>query len=1086
MEGCDYEVFLSFRGPDTRTGFTDHLYIRLTDAGVRTYRDAEDLRVGEEIGPDLLGAIEQSKISIPIFSKSYASSKWCLKELAQMVECRKRKGQIIMPIFYHVEPSEVRYQTGGYGEALLEHENEKRVDDKSIRKWRAALNEVGRLKGWDIENVANRHEGQLVKELVTKVLSELKKAYLVVSDFLVGVDDYVKEVEGLLGTNTDDVKIVGIHGMGGIGKTTLAKVVYNKLSRDFADCCFLDDVRETSHSKGIVFVQNQLISNLSKKAHPGINSKDEGIMAIEERFSSKKVLILLDDVNEKDQLTALLGRRSCFGLGSRILITTRKVNVLREFGVKLTYLVGGLDPKRSLQLFSMHVFRSDHPPIEKMEQSREIVKIAEGLPLTLEVMGSTLSICGQRKEMWDDYLVKWKKGHIEGIGSKLKISYEELDSDQKQIFLDIACLFHEYDKNMAIYMWRDCGLCPIQNLEVLQLMSLIKIGEDNKLWMHDQLKDLGREIVSQESGGELDKQRRLWNHNDALEMLLRKKGNAKLEALCLQFKDWSEYRFTLEGFAALPKLRFLQVDSKHLSYERVDSFLSQATLLWHNMPFITSCTDCSLSENQLLPNLRWLSWHNFPRRILRLSKFSLSNLVILDFSGSRLTHDWDGWRHIKRAKKLKVLNLSECERLSKTPDFSGLLTLERLIIEGCHKLAEIDSSIGQLKHLEYLNLNNCQSLFHLPKELGTLPALTELILDNTSIVRLPDWWGIKNMESPHVHISLSSKAGDSLNCLTSLLQLSLNHTRITHLPDSIGALINLESLLLRECFSMERLPSSIRELRSLTELDLSDSGFIELPDSMESLENLKALKLFLLQKSVVSALPKLPESLTSLAIISNALTVDPDLSNLINLKLLLFIIMEPEISSESELVQVPMPRWIGKLSKLEVLTLGLPNITNLSPEFGALPYLKTLQLFSCCALERISQIPSTVTKLHIGRCPVLTTLDISYLKNLSELYVFGSPIEDLSERALSEDLLEWKISKDYGYDLAVTFGKMMCEQHGVDYLPSEYSILRELYKVQLHSHCLRALPKFLRYKFFFSLRRVFAIIFYLLRALHTL
>ncbi|KAK3437421.1 hypothetical protein EUGRSUZ_C02108 [Eucalyptus grandis] len=537
MEGCNYEVFLSFRGPDTRTGFTDHLYIRLTDAGVRTYRDDEDLRVGEEIGPDLLGAIEQLKISIPIFSKSYASSKWCLKELAQMVECRKRKGQVIMPIFYHVEPSEVRYQTGRYSEALLVHENKKREDDESIRKWRAALNEVGRLKGWDIENVANRfqltfstllsrhffirHEGQLVKEVVTKVLSELKKEYLVVTDFLVGVDDYVKEVERMLGTNTDDVKIVGIHGMGGIGKTTLAKVVYNKLSRDFAGCCFLADVRETSHSKGIVFVQNQLISNLSKKAHPGINSKDEGIMAIEERFSSKKVLILLDDVNEKDQLTALLGRRSCFGLGSRILITTRKVNVLREFGVKLTYLVGGLDPERSLQLFSMHVFRSDHPPIEKMEQSREIVKIAQGLPLTLEVMGSTLSICGQRKEMWDDYLVKWKKGHIEGIGSKLMISYEELDSNQRQIFLDIACLFHEYDKNMVIYMWRDCGLCPIQSLEVLQVMSLIKIGEDNKMWMHDQLKDLGREIVSQESGGELDKQSRLWNHNDTLEMLLR-------------------------------------------------------------------------------------------------------------------------------------------------------------------------------------------------------------------------------------------------------------------------------------------------------------------------------------------------------------------------------------------------------------------------------------------------------------------------------------------------------------------------------------------------------------------------------------
>ncbi|XP_056174633.1 disease resistance protein RUN1-like [Syzygium oleosum] len=1030
MEGCDYEVFLSFRGPDTRTGFTDHLYTRLTDAGVCTYRDGEDLHIGEEIGPDLLGAIEQSKISIPIFSRSYASSKWCLKELAQMVECRKRKGQVIMPIFYYVEPSEVRYQTGGYGEALLVHENKKRVDDETIRKWRAALNEVGGLKGWNTANVANGHEGQLVKEVITKVLSELKKVYLVVSDFLVGVDDSVKEVLGRIGTDTNDRKILGIHGMGGIGKTTLAKMVYNELSQDFVDCCFLADVRETSHSKGIVCLQTQLISDLSNQAHQSINSKDEGIMTIEERFSRKKVLILLDDVDEKDQLTALLGRRSCFGPGSRILITTRKVNVLREFGVKLTYFVGGLDPERSLQLFSKHVFRRDHPPIEKMEQSREIVKIAEGLPLILEVMGSTLSICGQTEEMWEDYLVKWKKGHINNFRSKLMISYETLDPSQREIFLDIACLFDGYDKSTVIYMWRDCGLCPTEGLEVLQLMSLIKIGEDNKLWMHDQLKDLGREIISQESGGELDKQSRLWNHKDALEIVLREKKNAKLEALCLKFEKWSEYRFTLEGFAALPNLRFLQVDSQPLVYDRVDRFFSQATLLWHNKSLIVSPTYFSLSENQLLPNLRWLSWHNFPQWILKISYFSLSNLVILDFSRSKITHDWNGWRHIKRAEKLKVLDLSECRHLIRTPDFSGLLTLERLILESCRYLAKIDSSIGQLKRLVFLNLRSCISLHYLPKELGGLSSLRELLLHHTNISEIPDWWGIENLENPHEQIS-PSEVGDSLNCLTSLLTLSLDGTDITHLPNSIGVLTNLESLSLSGCFYMHTLPYSIKELRSLTELDLFGTSLTELPDSMESLENLKALKLCLFQESVVPPLPKLPESLTSLAIVSDVPIADPDLSNLINLKLLLFIIAVPAISGRPKLVQVPAPWWIGRLSKLEVLTLGHPSITDLSPELGALPRLKTLQLFDCCSLECIPQIPSSVTKLHIGKCSSLTTLDISYLKNLAELYVLGSSIEDLSRREPSNNLQEWKISEDWGADLEQNFLKMMWKQHGL-------------------------------------------------------
>ncbi|XP_039156052.1 toll/interleukin-1 receptor-like protein [Eucalyptus grandis] len=106
--GHDYEVFLSFRGPDTRSGFTDYLYTSLTNAGICTFKDDKDLHVGEEFAPELLEAINQSRISIPIFSKGYASSVWCLKELVQMVKCQKNERQKIMPIFYDVTPSESR------------------------------------------------------------------------------------------------------------------------------------------------------------------------------------------------------------------------------------------------------------------------------------------------------------------------------------------------------------------------------------------------------------------------------------------------------------------------------------------------------------------------------------------------------------------------------------------------------------------------------------------------------------------------------------------------------------------------------------------------------------------------------------------------------------------------------------------------------------------------------------------------------------------------------------------------------------------------------------------------------------------
>ncbi|KAK3417835.1 hypothetical protein EUGRSUZ_H03821, partial [Eucalyptus grandis] len=114
--------FLSFRGPDTRAGFTDHLYTRLNDAGVHTFKDDEELCIGEGFTSELLQAIKRWKILIPIFPKGYASSIWCLKGLVQMVKCRKNERQKIMPIFYSVAPSEVQHQIGGYAKTFRSHE----------------------------------------------------------------------------------------------------------------------------------------------------------------------------------------------------------------------------------------------------------------------------------------------------------------------------------------------------------------------------------------------------------------------------------------------------------------------------------------------------------------------------------------------------------------------------------------------------------------------------------------------------------------------------------------------------------------------------------------------------------------------------------------------------------------------------------------------------------------------------------------------------------------------------------------------------------------------------------------------------
>ncbi|XP_075658745.1 TMV resistance protein N-like [Castanea sativa] len=140
---CKYDVFLCFRGEDTRSGFVSNLDGFLCGRGVNTFMD-EKLPIGEEIPAELLEAIESSRISIVVFSKNYASSTWCLDELVKILECRK-KGQFVLPIFYEINPSVVRKQKRKFGKALLKHEQKSNMIKVQI--WRVALKEAGNLCG---------------------------------------------------------------------------------------------------------------------------------------------------------------------------------------------------------------------------------------------------------------------------------------------------------------------------------------------------------------------------------------------------------------------------------------------------------------------------------------------------------------------------------------------------------------------------------------------------------------------------------------------------------------------------------------------------------------------------------------------------------------------------------------------------------------------------------------------------------------------------------------------------------------------------------------------------------------------------
>ena len=142
---CIYHVFLSFRGPDTRKSFTDHLFTALTRAGARTFRDEDEIETGEKIKLELERAIKSSKMSIIIFSETYASSKACLQEVETILEHSKRSQHQFLPVFYHVEPAYLKDQAlKGLPGVDATKERKKR--------WSTALKEVASIAGMHLKD----------------------------------------------------------------------------------------------------------------------------------------------------------------------------------------------------------------------------------------------------------------------------------------------------------------------------------------------------------------------------------------------------------------------------------------------------------------------------------------------------------------------------------------------------------------------------------------------------------------------------------------------------------------------------------------------------------------------------------------------------------------------------------------------------------------------------------------------------------------------------------------------------------------------------------------------------------------------
>ncbi|XLQ99119.1 TMV resistance protein N [Arachis ipaensis] len=394
-----YDVFISFRGEDIRTGFTSHLHKALTNKGIETFIDYQ-LERGDGIWDSLCKAIENSYISVVVFSRHYASSTWCLKELVKIMECRKHLGLLVIPVFYNTDPSQVRYQRETYQEAFSEQERNlrNRNDESEERRWRAALAEATDLSGFDSQS---RDESLLIKDIVKDVLQKLLEfGYSNTTKRLVGIEETRKHVELLL----KNAQRIGIWGIGGIGKTTIAKVVFTILTPHYDSVCFLENITEESKYGELAYLRGKLLEQLKQ-----INPIGKVVGTKLTTRSLKKALIVLDGVDTLEQLEYLCEESKVLDdlpEDSRVIITTRNRCLLTN-KVDEIYEVKALSPEESLKLFSLRAFREIHPKEGYEELSKRAVEYAGGIPFALNALGSYLSSSRSLdKDFWESTMRK--------------------------------------------------------------------------------------------------------------------------------------------------------------------------------------------------------------------------------------------------------------------------------------------------------------------------------------------------------------------------------------------------------------------------------------------------------------------------------------------------------------------------------------------------------------------------------------------------------------------------------------------------------------------------------------------------------
>ncbi|CAN5970163.1 unnamed protein product [Sphagnum jensenii] len=1017
-----YDVFLNHRGPDVKDTFVAHLNDALCAAGFHPFLDAKSLIKGKHPYNSINEALSGVGLHVAIFSKGYAESKYCLDELHDMLE----SGKLILPVFYGVEVENLcRPYDGPFAAGLRKHKKRGRHQD--VERWETALAKVADLQGFRLAEF-NGDEAQLKRRIVLAVQRALPARRLQqVAPHRVGLEESLKVVIKKLNLTGDSVGIIGVFGMGGIGKTTLVREVYNHFAMEkrFEEQSFLKDVRSITDPLDL---QKQLVYDLLQ----GDLQSSEKFSYWFDRFMRRKVLIVVDDIDHRSQFDVLIPHIDKLARGSRILVTSRDQNVLTNImrgdgHLTAMHEVELMSPHDSYRLFNWHAFYNEKASDGFQDLARKVADACCRLPLALEVIGAFL-FDKKRPEDRDCWHQATETLRANGdILNKLKISYDGLSSDESRLmFTDIACFLIGKDEQMAMQIFESCisYTGPQVSFHALMDKSLVTLDSDRRIRMHDLLRDMGRNVVTKQS--QIEGQRsHLWDPAMAERVLRKNQGTDTVRGLSVAgAKDGAAWK--AETYTRMSELHFLILD--HCQVKGDFSTWSK--------------------------ELRWLQWWSLPLSELPPT-LSLLNLSVLDLTGSKSFP----------CKELRMLILKDCTALKELPQTIGKLSrLKNLDVQGCSTLKALPDSMGELMELTQLNLSNCTTLERLPDticllsklqklwlincteleflptEFGKLQRLDEFWADATSLSRLPHSFSqLSNLENLHLHKCEEIQELPSMSGLVKLKLFHMGHIGVQTLPEDFGHLQNLVELHLYGCKNLQTLPQSFGllqlqrlqmndnpklemlpegfgRLKSLVDLHIGNNSILSLPLSELPL-NLsfpcKELRMLILKDC--TAIEELPQTIGKLSRLKNL-----DVQGCSTLKALpdsmgeLMELTQLNLSNCTTLERLPdticlltkleklwlvnctklkfLPKEFGKLQRLDEFWADTTSLSRLPHSFSQLSNLEDLHLRKC---ENIQELPSMsgLVKLklfHMGHIGVQTLPeDFGHLQNLVDLYLYG-------------------------------------------------------------------------------------------------